>query len=274
MPAAPQPAGRLPLLRAAHIGPSLAVTLGTALLAVRQDLQPVTLGVLTAAVLSGQLTVGWGNDLLDAGRDRAVGRRDKPLASGAVSRALVLGCLVVAGLACVVLSLLVGWRSGLVHLGLGVASGHAYNLWLKATAWSWLPYAVAFGALPAAVSLAGGSPSWPPVWMVATAALLGVAAHLLNALPDLADDLATGVRGLPHRLGPTATRLLAAGLLLAGSVVAVLGPHGSASPWAWAALLAAAVLAAVAVTGQGRLPFRAAVGVALIDVVLLVAVGR
>ncbi|HEX2892893.1 MAG TPA: UbiA family prenyltransferase [Marmoricola sp.] len=274
MPAAPQSAGRLPLLRAAHIGPGLAVTAGTALLAVRQDLRPVTVGILTAAVLSGQLTIGWANDLLDAARDRAVGRRDKPLASGEVSRRLVLGCLAVAGLACAVLSPLVGWRSGVVHLGLGVASGHAYNLWLKATAWSWLPYAVAFGALPAAVSLAGGTPHWPPVWMVLTAAVIGVAAHLLNALPDLADDLATGVRGLPHRLGPTAARLLAAGLLLAGSAVAVLGPPGPASSWAWTALLAAAVLAVVAVKGQGKLPFHAAIGVALVDVVLLVTVGR
>jgi 4-hydroxybenzoate polyprenyltransferase len=274
MPAEPQSAGRLPLLRAAHIGPGLAVTAGTALLAVRQDLRPVTVGILTAAVFSGQLTIGWANDLLDAARDRAVGRRDKPLASGAVSRRLVLGCLAVAGLACAVLSPLVGWRSGAVQLGLGVASGHAYNLWLKATAWSWLPYAVAFGALPAAVSLAGGAPHWPPVWMVLTAAVIGVAAHLLNALPDLADDLATGVRGLPHRLGPTAARLLAAGLLLAGSAVAVLGPPGPAPSWAWTALLAAAVLAVVAVNGQGKLPFHAAIGVALVDVVLLVTVGR
>src|SRR3712207_7375206 len=31
---------------------------------------------------------------------------------------------------------------------------------------------------------------------------LGVGAHLLNVLPDLEDDAATGVRGLPHVLGP------------------------------------------------------------------------
>ena len=49
---------------------------------------------------------------------------------------------------------------GSVHL-VSVASGWAYNLGLKSTAWSWAPYAVAFGALPAVVSLAD-DPRLPP----------------------------------------------------------------------------------------------------------------
>ena len=179
-----------------------------------------------------------------------------------------------AAVACVALSLLVGWRPGLVHLGVGLACGHAYNLWFKATPWSWLPYAVAFAALPVVVGLAGTAPECPPVWMVATAALLGVAAHLLNALPDLADDEATGVRGLPHRLGATVSRVLATGLLVLGSVVAVLGPAGPPKPQAWTALGAAVVLGAVALLGRGKAPFYAAVAVALVDVVLVVAIGR
>ena len=39
------------------------------------------------------------------------------------------------------------------------------------------------------------------------AAALGSAAHFVNVLPDLADDAATGVHGLPHRLGPLASRI-------------------------------------------------------------------
>ena len=105
--------------------------------------------------------------------------------------------------------------------------------------------------------------------MLVTGALLGVGAHLLNALPDLADDEATGVRGLPHRLGEPVVRWLAPAVLLAGSVVAAFGPGLDATGLG---LLAACVaLAVVAVVGRGRLPFVAAVLIALANVVSLVA---
>jgi 4-hydroxybenzoate polyprenyltransferase len=167
-----------------------------------------------------------------------------------------------------VLSLSAGWRSAVVHLLLVVASGHAYNVGLKATAASWVPYAVAFGSLPAVVTFAGTSPEAPPWWMVTAAAALGVAAHFLNTLPDFEDDVATGVRGLPHRLGRPTSRFLATALLLAASGTSVLGP-GAPPPWGWAVLLATVALAAVALLGRGRLPFQAAVAIALLDVALL-----
>ncbi|HET6563327.1 MAG TPA: UbiA family prenyltransferase [Marmoricola sp.] len=261
------------VLVAAHIGPALVVTAVVAMLAAAEELGPGTGVVVTLAVLAGQLTIGWGNDLVDAPRDREVGRRDKPLADGRLSPALVRRCLVVAGVACVVLSIAVGWRSALVHLALMVGGGHAYNLGLKATAWSWLPYAVAFGTLPAVVTLAGSSPAWPPLWMLAVAAMLGVGAHFLNALPDFDDDAATGVRGLPHRLGRTTTRAGATVLLVAASAAAVLGPPGDPTGWSWAALGLVGGLGVVALLGRGRLPFLAAVVIALVDVALL-TVGR
>ncbi|WP_137295277.1 UbiA family prenyltransferase [Nocardioides dongxiaopingii] len=257
------------LVAAAHGGPALAVTVVAALLGVAADLPASSVAMVTAAVLAGQLTIGWGNDLVDTRRDQDVGRSDKPLATGALSPRLVLGCLVGAAVACVVLSVAVGGRSALVHLGLVVAMGHAYNLGLKATAWSWLPYALAFGSLPAVVSLAEGR--WPGWWLLATGALLGVGAHLLNALPDLADDVRTGVRGLPHRLGATGSRVLAAGLLTLGSVLAVVGPGGEPPLWAWLVLVLVGGLAVASVLGRGRLPFQAAMAIALVDVVLLVA---
>jgi len=244
-----------------------------ALLALDTDLEPAAAGFVVGAVFSGQLTIGWGNDLVDLPRDRAVGRSDKPLAAGELDRRFVLRCLAVAAVACVVLSLLAGWRSGLVHLFVGVASGHAYNLGVKATAWSWLPYALAFGTLPSVVTLAGDTPSWAPAWMAATAAALGVGAHFLNALPDLADDARTGVQGLPHRLGATWSRVLATLLLVGGSVTAVLGPAGAPTTWALAALGLVLVLGAVALAGRGKAPFQAAMLIALVDVALLVAVG-
>ena len=103
---------------------------------------------------------------------------------------------------------------------------------------------------------------------MATGALLGVGAHLLNALPDLADDEATGVRGLPQRLGATAVRWLAPGVLLVGTAVAAYGPGIDAG--GVLLLAVCAVLAIVAVVARGRLPFVAAIGIALANVVALV----
>jgi 4-hydroxybenzoate polyprenyltransferase len=258
------------LARACHPGPTLAVTTLTALLAVGAGHGPATGALVTAAVGTGQLTIGWSNDLIDAGRDRVVGRLDKPLAAREVSETVVRTATAVAGVLCVLLSLACGAASAAVHLVLGVGSGWAYNLGLKRTTWSAAPYAVAFGTLPAVVTLALPTPVWPAPWVLVAGALLGVGAHLLNALPDLADDERTGVRGLPHRLGPGAVRRLAPAVLVAASVVALLGPPGPASPLAWAVLGLCLGLAAVAVTGRGRVPFAAAVGIAALDVASLV----
>ncbi|SEE90261.1 UbiA family prenyltransferase [Jiangella alba] len=256
------------LVRACHPEPTAAVTALSGLLALRLGHDPGTLTLVMAAVFTGQLTVGWSNDLVDAGRDVAVGRTDKPLATGRVSARTVAVALAVAAAACVVLSLALGPAAGLVHLGL-VGCGVGYNLLLKRTALSWLPYAVAFGLLPAVVSLALDPPQWPPWWMIVAGALLGVGAHLVNVLPDLADDAATGVRGLPHRIGPARTRVVAVVVLVAASLLVVLGP-GRPPAWAWAGLALVVVLAAVALRGRGSAPFRAAMAIALVDVVLLV----
>lgn len=266
----PPPSRAVALLGAAHPGPAAAVTALTALLAVSAGHRAVSGAVVVLAVAAGQLSIGWSNDLIDASRDSSVGRADKPLARGAVSSSAVRRATGLALLTCVVLSAACGWRSALVHLGLGVAWGWAYNLGLKRTLWSALPYAVAFGALPAVVTLALARPQWPPVWMVATGALLGVGAHLLNALPDLADDAATGVRSLPQRLGARVVRVGAPLVLLAGSAVAVLGPGPPVPVAAQVCGALALGLAAVATAARGRAPFLASIGIALVDVVSLV----
>ena len=273
MPSEPRSASttsRTALVRACHPGPTVAVTVLVALLALALGLDVAIGALVTAAVFTGQLTIGWSNDLIDASRDRAVARGDKPLVTGELSESWVRTAIGVAGIACPVLSFMCGWRSALVHLFLGVGSGWGYNLGLKRTPWSAVPYAVAFGALPAVVSLAGPDRAWPPVWMMATGAVLGVGAHLLNALPDLADDDATGVRGLPQRLGAARVRVVAPAVLLAGSVVATIGPGSVVPTGAWVGLGACVVLALVAVLGRGKAPFVAAIGIALVDVAVLI----
>ena len=149
------------------------------------------------------------------------------------------------------------------------AAGWVYNLGLKATAWSWLPYAVCFGGIPVFVALADRPSGLPPVWIPVTGALLGVGAHFLNVLPDLGDDAATGVRGLPHRFGARWSPVVAVGVLVVASVVTVVGSQVGVLP-ATLSLLLVGALAVGALVGHGRGPFLAAIGIALVDVVLLV----
>jgi 4-hydroxybenzoate polyprenyltransferase len=258
------------LVRASHPGPVLAVTGLAGLLALSVGHRGSSLCLLVLAVGTGQLSIGWCNDLLDADRDRQVHRSDKPLATGTLSESAVRTALGSALAACVPLSLLCGAAAGLTHLVLVVGAAWAYNLGLKATAWSWLPYAVAFGALPAVVTLAGQPAEPAPGWMILAGALLGVGAHFVNVLPDLDDDARTGVRGLPHRIGRRRAEIAASVILALASVVAVVGPATPAPWWAWAALGAALALAAVGTRGGGRTPFHAAIGIAAINVAMLV----
>jgi 4-hydroxybenzoate polyprenyltransferase len=261
------------LVRACHPEPTVAVTTLAALLAVADDGGPARVALIALTILSGQLVIGWSNDLIDAGRDRSVGRTDKPLASGDIDAGTVRVALAVAAASCLALSMLLGWRAAAVHLVLLVGSGLAYNFGMKATAWSWVPYAVAFGSLPAVVTLAAAEPRLPPAWMVLAGALLGVGAHLVNALPDLDDDARTGISGLPHRLGRRRASVAAMAVLVLASVGAHVGPPGPAPWWSWLGLGVVLVLAFVGLVGGGRTPFRAAILIAVVDVVVLVLRG-
>ncbi|SFD09456.1 UbiA family prenyltransferase [Streptomyces aidingensis] len=231
---------------------------------------------VAAAVLAGQLSVGWLNDLVDAGRDARTGRADKPVAQGRLSRDAVRTAVAVAAVAAAGLSLLSGPAAAAAHL-LALVSAWAYDLGVKATRWSPVPYAVSFGLLPAFVVLGLEGTPLPPWWLVAAGALLGCAAHVLNVLPDLADDAACGVRGLPHRLGAERGRAAAAVLVLAASALLVLGPPGPVAGGRLAVLPVAAVTVGAGLAA-GRRPgsraaFRAVLLVAVADVGLLLWTG-
>jgi len=253
------------LFHASHPEPGIAVTVLAMLLATTWDAPTGTVLLVGVAALSGQLTVGWSNDLVDRDRDVRSGRLDKPLATGALSIASVRTAIVVTLAVAVVASLSLGPWAGPLHLAL-VATGWAYNLGLKRTVLSWLPYAVCFGGLPVVVSLAARDDPGP-AWTVVAGALLGTGAHLVNAVPDLEDDGRTGVRGLPHRLGAARSIDLATALMLAGTIVTLVVPVGGVDVIAVVALALCGVLLVI-----GRLAgaaFRAALGIALVDVVAL-----
>ena len=237
----------------------------------------VTALLVTAAVLTGQLSIGWSNDWIDAQRDLVVGRRDKPVVGGLVSVEQLRRAALVAAALCVPLSFSVGWRPGAVHVA-AVASGWAYNERLKWGAWSWLPYAVSFGLLPVFIVLALPGQPLPPLWAVGAAALLGVGAHLANVLPDLEHDRQHGIHGLPHRLGRTATSLVAPAVLGVAVAVVVTAPSGPPTVAAWVGGVAAAGLALAAgvvalLRTTSRLPFVLTMAVAGVCVTLLVLAG-
>lgn len=269
------------LVGASHPIPSVAVTVFTTVLAAALGRSAAGCVLVAGAVLTGQLSVGWLNDLLDTGRDRAAARTDKPLAAGTLSPGMVRVACAVAVVLCVPLSLASGVAAGTVHL-VGVAGGWAYDLGVKGTRLSFLPYAVSFGLLVSFVVLGLPGSPWPPVWLVAAAALLGCGAHFLNVVPDVEDDLAAGVRGLPQRLGASRSATVGAVLLACAAIVVTLGP-GRPPWWAWSGLGIAVTAASVAGTvgvlgsrsgrgaGTRRTPFLWAVVTAAVAVGLLVA---
>ncbi|RUQ05825.1 UbiA family prenyltransferase, partial [Curtobacterium sp. HSID17257] len=135
------------LFASSHPGPTVTVTVLAAVIAAAVG-HPWWLVVLVAlAVVAGQLSIGLANDWIDADRDRAVGRSDKPVARGLIAvRTVRTAAFATAGVA-VLLSIALGPVAAVAHVVL-VAAGWAYDAGLKRTVWSVVPFVVAFGLLP------------------------------------------------------------------------------------------------------------------------------
>lgn len=260
------------LFLSSHPGPSVAVAAMCVVLGIT-TLEAWRVAVVGVAVLLGQFSVGLSNDWLDAGRDHTVGRADKPAAAGDISVVAVRNAAFVTGAMGLALTTAVGPQATIAHT-LFIAAGWAYNLGLKKTALSVLPYIVGFGALPAVVTLAREDPAAPVWWAMSAGAALGVAAHFANALPDLADDRATGVVGLPHRVGSRASSLITFAALAATTAVIVFGADIGVTILGWFTLTTETVIvgtgAFLALTRPpGRWLFRLVILGALIAVAAL-----
>ena len=94
-------------------------------------------------------------------------------------------------------------------------------------------------------------------------------------LPDLEADRVTGIRGLPHRLGPRASGLVIVIALGAASVLLYLGvPELLQAIGLALGLLLAAIIATLVLRGNAtRLLFRLIMVAALADVIVLAASG-
>ena len=265
------------LARAAHPLPTGAVTGISVLLAVVAGNGVRTCVLLAIAVFAGQLTVGWSNDLQDAASDADVGRFSKPLAAGELSSRLVGRWLAGAVAATVLLSMATGWRPGLAYL-FAVACGWLYNLWLKESWLSWLPYSVAFATLPAVATLALPQPRWPAGWAIAAAMLVGAAANFTNTLPELAAQHPARFRGLPDRIGSRPSLVLAGVLVvLATGCVAGGPPDPAATAWAGLGIEIALVAAGIPLLwhrAASRAPFYALVAALLVPAAMTLLAGH
>jgi len=204
-------------LRAAHFGPTVIVTTASFLLSLSQYSLIDSLRV-TIAIFAGQLVVGWSNDFIDAPLDIAAQRTKKPIVSKEINPEQLRKSIVVALVAALLLSLFspLGLTGTLIHF-LGILSATFYNLKLKPTILSPLPYIVSFGALPWAIYLPAGNQ--PPLWLYLDFILIAVAFHFFNVLKDFQWDIKQGIMGLPQRLGRNVSLIISISLVVLAVMV-------------------------------------------------------
>jgi 4-hydroxybenzoate polyprenyltransferase len=202
------------LLKASHFGPTLIVTAISWFFAAHYWWEGPAY-VIAFGVFTGQLVVGWSNDLYDYKDDLMHNRQNKPLISGVISQSYLKRWLAFMVPFSFVANLLgpLGFKGGLVYM-FGISMGVAYNFYFKFNVFSWFPFALAFAALPSCIAIS--KDVTPPVWMWLGGALLGSAAHFINVIKDMDQDRASGIGGAPQRIGKRNSIMVAALLIALG----------------------------------------------------------
>lgn len=207
------------LAKASHFGPSILVTSLSYFFA-QLYWQPGSALIIALGFFSGQLIVGWSNDLIDYADDLSHQRVNKPLVAGLITRKFLQSWLAFMIPIALVTNLF--GPLGFVGGGLSIFAiiwALGYNFYFKFNIFSPLPYAVAFAILPSC--MAYSQDKTPPTWMWLGGALFGMAAHFLNVLKDMDQDHASGIKGLPQRCGKTGS-IIAATILIALGVTLLL----------------------------------------------------
>jgi 4-hydroxybenzoate polyprenyltransferase len=214
------PPAWISLLRLVHPFPSLivvAVTVAFAFVA-ESSPDPGVVAMLGVGMLCYQFSIGITNDIYDT-LDDAKAKQWKAMARGLISRRAAV--LLAVGLAALGMVLTAGLPFGSWLIGIaGLACGLAYDVHLKRTTWSWLPFAIAFPLIPIWVFTA--LDEWDGLlwWVLPLGPLLGLALHLANQAPDVPKE--AHIRGMAHRLGSERAANLALGLLGLAGIVATL----------------------------------------------------
>ena len=205
------------LLKASHFGPTLIVTSISWFFAANYWWEGPAY-VIAFGVFTGQLVVGWSNDLYDYADDLKHNRLNKPLVAGTITHKYLMSWLRFMVPISFVANLLgpLGFKGGLVYM-FGISMGVAYNFYFKYNVFSWLPYALAFAALPSCIAIS--KDITPPVWMWLGGAIFGSAAHFINVIKDIDQDRASGIGGAPQRIGKRNSIVVAALLIALGAAV-------------------------------------------------------
>ena len=256
-------------VKASHAAPTVAVTIVFTLFAWTLGWRGAPLLGVFLAVIVGQLSVGWSNDAFDAATDRKGDRTNKPtLAYGMRPRSLWIAAFAALTLSCVLSWMVAGAIGGTFHV-FALAMAWLYNTVLSRTRWSWLPYALAFGAVPAFLTY-GFNDQPPQIWMVAIFAIIGVSAHIANALPDIASDQAAGLQGFVISLGPKKAATLCWGLLIAGTFILAVVSSASSN---WLPIILASTLACAGLyawkSKSQKAMFSSIIVVVIVEVVVL-----
>ncbi|MEO5939453.1 MAG: UbiA family prenyltransferase [Candidatus Limnocylindrales bacterium] len=201
-----------------------------------------------------QLGIGTTNDVVDAPHD--AGRKaGKPIPDGLVragsATALAVACFG-AGL---VLALTVRLETG-VLASIVIAIGLAYDLRLKGTAWSWLPFAVGIPILPV-FGWIGATGGLDPIFAVLlpTAVVAGAALAIGNALVDVERDRAAGISSIAVALGTSRATVVAVTLFAAVWILAWASALRSGAAWVQVAAVGAVGL--VPIVAAAVAPFAA-----------------
>jgi 4-hydroxybenzoate polyprenyltransferase len=239
------------LVRLVHPFPSILDGLVSGAVASLAGAPPIDALRLGLAMTALQFGIGATNDVVDAPRD-AGHKPGKPIASGLVSPP-VAGAVGVAGFGA---GLVLSSASGAPTVALALAVigiGLAYDLRLKGTAWSWLPFAVGIPILPAFGWL-GATGTLPPLFwfLVPITVAAGAGLAIANALADVERDDAAGTASIATALGAGRAWAVQAGLIGVVVVAAVVSALVLGGPTGRVLLVAVAGLIPIGGLALGR----------------------
>jgi 4-hydroxybenzoate polyprenyltransferase len=200
-----------------------------------------------------QFSISALNEWADRDLDWRAGRQ-RPIPLGLLSPGAALSVAVALAVGAFVLSALSNLGPvALLLVAVGIACGWVYDLWLKGTPLSFLPFAIAFPLMPFWIGLLAGRPASALDVLFLGGSPLATAIHLADAIPDRDRDRAAGLRTLAVALGRPGAEMAAVGLLLIGTLVSIVlvVRHGS-TPIAGLSLGAAAASYLVVSLGMRR----------------------
>jgi 4-hydroxybenzoate polyprenyltransferase len=227
-----------------------------------------------------QASIGTINDLVDVPRD--AGRKPgKPIPAGLVGPMTATLLALVAAAMGLALSLPSGLAPGVLAVAI-LAVGLLYDLWLRGTAWSWLPFALGIPLLPV-YAWVGATGRIPALFLVLVPAafISGAGLAIANALADVERDADSGTRSVARQLGAAGawtTHAMLQATVVAIALASLLGAGAGVPMLLGAAGATAVLLVGVSLTRNASAASRErgweleAVGTALLAAVWIAAV--